>query len=325
MNIGDHVRLIHSKEAGIITKISSGNYVEIDIGDGFSIPALLSEIVLVSPVEAERLVKPVSAIAPQKTHSKSFEPFAENGLFLSFVPQNDREVQLYLINNTDWKILFTIYGTSGKNTTPISSGMIDGKKTQLLTSLLVKDFESWPTFETNILYFNTLRSPENQVLKHSLKCRVQSFYKHKAETPLLKKQGHLFILDEKVSKHDLNTNTLSPEKIREGLLGNSNMTEPKKVLNKVEKVIDLHIEQIQPNYKGLSNQQILEIQLKTFESSLENAIAWGVDEITFVHGVGQGKLRMEIHHKLSKHPNVAFYKDAQKEKFGYGATLAHFK
>jgi dsDNA-specific endonuclease/ATPase MutS2 len=36
-------------------------------------------------------------------------------------------------------------------------------------------------------------------------------------------------------------------------------------------------------------------------------------------------LREEIHRKLGRHKNVAYFKDAQKDKFGYGATLAKIK
>ena len=62
-----------------------------------------------------------------------------------------------------------------------------------------------------------------------------------------------------------------------------------------------------------------------FEQKLEQAVAVGADEITFIHGVGSGKLRQEVHRRLSQHPNVAYFKDAQKEKFGFGATLASLK
>jgi dsDNA-specific endonuclease/ATPase MutS2 len=50
-----------------------------------------------------------------------------------------------------------------------------------------------------------------------------------------------------------------------------------------------------------------------------------MDEIVFIHGVGNGILRMEIHKRLGKHAYVQFFKDAMKEKFGYGATLVKLK
>jgi dsDNA-specific endonuclease/ATPase MutS2 len=50
-----------------------------------------------------------------------------------------------------------------------------------------------------------------------------------------------------------------------------------------------------------------------------------MDEIIFIHGVGNGTLRNELHKRLSGHKNVKYYEDAQKEKFGYGATKVKIK
>ncbi|HAZ25757.1 MAG TPA: DNA mismatch repair protein MutS, partial [Algoriphagus sp.] len=51
MNIGDRVRLLHGKEEGIIRKISSSGRIEVEIEDGFVIPAMKSEAVVISEVE----------------------------------------------------------------------------------------------------------------------------------------------------------------------------------------------------------------------------------------------------------------------------------
>jgi hypothetical protein len=58
MNIGDKVRLVHGREEGVIYAFLPGNVVEIEIEDGFRIPVLRNEIVTISPVESQRLVKP---------------------------------------------------------------------------------------------------------------------------------------------------------------------------------------------------------------------------------------------------------------------------
>jgi dsDNA-specific endonuclease/ATPase MutS2 len=50
-----------------------------------------------------------------------------------------------------------------------------------------------------------------------------------------------------------------------------------------------------------------------------------MDEITFIHGVGNGVLRDSIHKRLSGNKNVQYYEDVQKDKFGYGATKVKIK
>jgi dsDNA-specific endonuclease/ATPase MutS2 len=75
----------------------------------------------------------------------------------------------------------------------------------------------------------------------------------------------------------------------------------------------------------MSSPDIINLQIRTFEKALENAIATGMAEIVFIHGVGNGVLRTELHRRLSKHANVKYFEDARKEKFGYGATAVKIK
>ena len=51
MNIGDKVRLLHGTEEGVIRRIIDKRTVEIEIEDGFLIPVLRKEVVLISSDE----------------------------------------------------------------------------------------------------------------------------------------------------------------------------------------------------------------------------------------------------------------------------------
>jgi dsDNA-specific endonuclease/ATPase MutS2 len=64
----------------------------------------------------------------------------------------------------------------------------------------------------------------------------------------------------------------------------------------------------------------MQIQLDHFQKNLDAAIVHKLESIVFIHGAGNGSLRYEIQKIISKHPQVKTYMDAQKEKFGYGAT-----
>ena len=75
----------------------------------------------------------------------------------------------------------------------------------------------------------------------------------------------------------------------------------------------------------MQNSEILNLQITTFETVLENAIATGMEEITFIHGAGNGVLKNSIHKLLSVNKNIKYFKDARKEKFGYGATQVRIR
>ena len=90
--------------------------------------------------------------------------------------------------------------------------------------------------------------------------------------------------------------------------------------NKELPVIDLHIEKLIDLHYGMSNSQILNIQISHFKSFLKHCIAKKSRKIVVIHGVGEGVLRHEIRKELDiYHPNFEFY-DASYVEFGYGAT-----
>ncbi len=67
-----------------------------------------------------------------------------------------------------------------------------------------------------------------------------------------------------------------------------------------ENEVDLHIEQLTDDYKNMSNGEMVNLQLSVFETKLDQAIASGMFEITFIHGVGAGVLRQAIHRVLNQ-------------------------
>lgn len=324
MNVGDKVRLIHSKEEGIVTRIMPNNVIEIEIEDGFRLPVLKRELAVVSATEAQafRTAPTVSTASKTVTETRPTGIRAEKGIFMAFVPLNDREIVLHLVNNTDWDLPYSLTQLTERHQRGLAGGYLKAKSSLKVQELLIKDFEDWGTFIFNCLYFTIGFAPERTPLSKRMKFRANTFFKNKRKAPLLDKEAYLFQLDadEKVEE-PLNAQTLK-EKMFE-----KNEPEPA-VPAKVERpasVIDLHIEKLTRDFLTLSNAQMIEIQLKAFETQLEKAIASGMDEITFIHGVGNGVLRTELHRRMSKHKNVKFFEDAQKEKFGYGATKVKIK
>lgn len=323
MNVGDKVRFVHSKEEGIVTRIMPNNVIEVEIEDGFRVPVMKRELAVVSSQEAQAFRGPSSPQpAAKATETRPTGIRAEKGIFMAFVPLNDREVVLHLVNNTDWDLPYTLTMPTERHQRGLSGGTLKAKSSLKVQDLLIKDFDDWGTFVFNCLYFTVGFSPERAPLSKRLKFRANTFFKNKRKAPLLDKDAYLFQLDadEKIEE-PLNAQALM-EKMFE-----KNEPEPA-VPAKIERpasVIDLHIEKLTRDFMTLSNTQMVEIQLKAFETQLEKAIASGMDEITFIHGVGNGVLRTELHRRMSKHKNVKFFEDAQKEKFGYGATKVKIK
>ena len=88
--------------------------------------------------------------------------------------------------------------------------------------------------------------------------------------------------------------------------------------------VDLHIEKLVPNKRGMSNYDILTLQADTAKRQLEFAIKNRMPKIVFIHGVGEGVLKAELDFLLGRYDNVSF-RDADYQKYGLGATEVYIK
>ena len=99
----------------------------------------------------------------------------------------------------------------------------------------------------------------------------------------------------------------------------------KQHLEPARTVIDLHIEKLTDDWKHLSNYEILSLQLKTFEKYFDLAVSHHQHSLTVIHGVGEGKLRDEIHDLLRLKKEVKSFVNQYHPMYGYGATEIFFK
>ncbi|NND52568.1 MAG: DNA mismatch repair protein MutS [Flavobacteriaceae bacterium] len=88
--------------------------------------------------------------------------------------------------------------------------------------------------------------------------------------------------------------------------------------------VDLHIEKLLPSTKGMDNNDILTHQLDTARRQLEFAIRKRMQRLVFIHGVGDGILKLELDYLFGRYSNVS-YQDADYQKYGVGATEIFIK
>jgi len=312
MQVGDKVRLVHSKGEGIIKNFLPNKQVEIEIEDGFIIPVMSSEIVVVASEEKSKFT------LEKKEPEFNTLPVNTSGIYLAFVPFNDKVHSLHLINNTDLKVLYTFLEEYPSGVRGINADIIKSKSFVKLGEYKVSEFESWPGLIIQILFFRVGVMIEKPALEKKIKCKADTFFKNKKQAPLLNKEGFVFQLDK-------DNVTFKPEVLQERLMNSSSNSEINHSLQKPAPEVDLHIEKLLVDFSKLNNGEILTIQLKAFEDNLSNALATGMEEIIFIHGTGNGILKTAIHKSLSQSKEIAYYNEARKEKFGYGATYVRLK
>lgn len=83
--------------------------------------------------------------------------------------------------------------------------------------------------------------------------------------------------------------------------------------------VDLHIQQLTKSYKGLSNYDMLNLQMDAAKRQLEFAIRNRIQKVVFIHGVGEGVLKEELKYLFGRYENIKYY-EADYQKYGLGAT-----
>ena len=71
--------------------------------------------------------------------------------------------------------------------------------------------------------------------------------------------------------------------------------------------------------RKLATHEILDLQVETARRQLEFALRKRIQRLVFIHGVGEGVLREELHTLFRRFEGLR-YEDADYAAYGYGAT-----
>jgi hypothetical protein len=83
--------------------------------------------------------------------------------------------------------------------------------------------------------------------------------------------------------------------------------------------LDLHIESLTEDHRGMNNFQIMKTQMQEFKRFFSKAKAEHIQKLVVIHGVGEGVLKNEIRNYLATQEFVEFF-DASYLEYGKGAT-----
>ena len=170
VKVGDKVRFLNAVGGGVVTRFQGKDVVFVEGADGFEIPVLVREVVVVQPtnqynfpVEEPKIKASASAGAetadePEETESPEPE-YSWNereetldgeqlSLYLAFVPKDIKQLQttdmeLYLINDSNYFLQFALY--SGTDNAVVRSQNMIEPQTKLLletvNKLALNEFE----------------------------------------------------------------------------------------------------------------------------------------------------------------------------------------
>ena len=327
MKPGDKVRLLHDKEEGIISRIIDHTQVEIVTTDGFAIPVLRKELVVIASEEESLMLRGHNLLnkttAATKTgggmtNQQKKELAARLGLFLALEPIGGNRVQLMLINNTTGLWLCTAGFLEKGHYENLFGGSLEPQKIwkgSIYEMNKVPDF----TFSLRWMLYDNKAAKLPDTFEVMVKFKPKSLQQKPAAAPVLERPAYLAHIDTKQATQLFKT---PPPPLP--------VEKPDPRLNKPEiappdEVVDLHIEKLTENSRDLSGQDMFRLQMSVFKDSLERAIACRLPTITFIHGLGGGVLKNNLWQQLQQHPQVDDVHEGSPLKFGKGAVKAILK
>jgi len=272
---------------------------------------------------------------PSQVAEKEEENASDDiNLFFAFVPTETNiekaDFMAYLVNDSNYYIMLNVYNNSATEFWNKQATISPNSK-ELLDTFKNSKVNELEAFTFQLLFYKKAKHDKKAVIQKELKINAKNFflpkkfvendffYEDSMIISLLNEDGMREAIENLVKK-DIEK-ALSEKLKAQNAEKNSNFIKNIQPKNQ-EKIVDLHIHELIEDESGLSRNDILEIQMKKFNSELEDAIKKHLGRIVFIHGVGNGRLKLEISNTLKKPKYKKLsYQDASFKEYGYGATL----
>lgn len=333
--IGDKVLILHSNEEAEVVDIINDEMMLVDV-QGVKFPVYMDQVdfpyfkrftgkKMFPVVKEKQFVDDVRKEKPTK------EARAEDGVWLAILPVMITDefgdeiadlLKLHLVNRTEQSYNF-IYKQHffGKPDFELKNS-INPFENFYLHDISVADLNDSPSFDFEFSLFQ----PEKNKAEHfetTVKLKPKQLFAKIKELKEKNKATFSQLLFEKY-----------PDKTFEDKVELSDVVKhkhriydakkAKQHLEPARSVIDLHIEKLSDDWKHLSNYEILTLQLKTFEKYFDLAFSHHQHSLIVIHGVGEGRLRDEIHDLLRLKREVKSFVNQYHHRYGYGATEIFF-
>ncbi|MEI7596488.1 MAG: DUF2027 domain-containing protein [Bacteroidota bacterium] len=355
--VGQKVSFLNEARSGKITKIINSQIVHVAIEDGFDIPVMVSELVSIDPLftiekdedkvyiyQNAQPVKVVKTVVeeieedeevPRKSYiNLDARKEIELGYHLAFVAEendiNSEYFYVMFINNTDNDVIFK-YGLKKEgNFVDIDYDRAESNTSTILEVISRSQFEEWSDISIQLFAFNEGKANKQlpfvaEAYFHPLKVFKGQNFKY---YEIIEETAYIITLKSGSSKNNDDFKELKEKIETKGpkIVGhindlvNKDKFPEKHLVSKEIAEVDLHIDELVEDMEGMTNVQMLSLQLNYFRKTLDSAITNHLKRIIFIHGVGNGKLKNSIAEILTTdYPFLEVF-DASMAKYGVGAT-----
>ncbi len=338
---GDEVRFLNATGGGRVIRILDSRMALVSIEDGFEIPVLLSELVVIQQapttarlaatqalqkeIAAQQMVEAEERDQARKSQLRRFARNTEQeGFYLAFVPHEQQwlltgPLDVMLVNHSPEELLYSIHINSESKWVNADYGQLEPYSKAVIETISRDDLNHWSrgVVQGLIVFDNSIQPMKPLNAHYSIK--ASRFYKEGSYVSLavLGEKAVSLLLEPYAAMADAGEGNVEPT---------VQIKAPEKVMALIDKhrtgegeaLVDLHIGELVSNISGLSSHDMFNIQIDYFSKTLSSAIAEDYNRVTFIHGVGNGVLKNAIIEALENFEGTGS-RMASMSKFGVGA------
>ena len=358
MKLGDKVRFLNEVGGGVVAGFPGKDMVLVRDEDGFDIPMLERECVVIDtneyniakvntgskkPVEkpsarVEEEMEEDLADQPMTFKAKPVERRGADTLnvFLGFTPVDIKELsntafEAYIVNDSNYSLHFGLFTHEGAACLLRHSGVVEAN-----TKLFLEEFQRdvLPELEKLTLQIFAFKEEKTFIPKPvfdvTLRLDCTKFYKLHTFQNSDFFDAPAYICDIIRDDRPARSVFVDARQLQEALLEKKQPTPKVQPARKPGKEreeknaiveIDLHADEVLETTAGMSAKDILDYQLKIFNDTMEKYQKERGRRIVFIHGKGDGVLRNALIKELKLKYKNSLYQDASFREYGYGATM----
>jgi hypothetical protein len=338
IKVGNRVKFLNDAGGGIVTGFVGKNMVNVENEDGFEVPYPVSQLLNVDDPALNRgevasREQATETIAPppkeEKPKAKILTGKDSPEFYFCIVPFDSKnplggDIDLILVNDSNFTVQYRYAHFKNEKYYTVMHGTIQPNSKEELETIDMNDLAELPEYSFQLMYFREEEQDWHPAVSKKFKVNPVKFYKEKSFQPnsFFRKNALVYQITENILHTEIDK--LTEDDFRKVVKAKEKpVTEvqtPKPKETEIAEV-DLHIHELIDNSAGLTNKEILEIQMDKVENEMRTAIQNRIKRIVFIHGVGQGVLKQEIAKRLkAKFPKYVF-QDASFKEYGYGATM----
>lgn len=353
---GNNVRFLNAVGGGTVVRIDvDKKLIYVEDADGFEIPVLERECVVIGEVnEKTNFIKKdfsskgnTSAAEPARTEpekpkaqiSEAVVETPEGDVLkavLAFFPVDIKQLQTtaydcYLVNDSNYFLYYNMINGEENARRTVAHGLIEPNMQEELCSLTKEQLNDWENIRVQIIPFKQGKSYQPQdVIDVKIKMNVVRFYKLHSFTENDYFDEPAMIFDIVAEKENARLAAVSSEDIKKAMLSKEVPLATRKIVSKPNQrpgvtEIDLHITELVDTTAGMSNADMLQLQMDKFHAALNEYKNQKGHKLVFIHGKGEGVLRKEIEKQLKTRYKTYYFQDASFREYGFGATMVTIK